>query len=458
MKKTRKVLSLILALNMSVPMMGAVIPVSASTSMPDLSQAAEDFKSSTKTNQDFMFIDTGDDTVAIALYKGNGGEVVVPEEVDGKKVVSIWGSAFKDCESLKSIEIPDSVEYIGESTFSGCKNLTTVKLPNSITSLANNVFEYCESLTDLQIPYGVEAIGEFAFGKCINLSNINIPNSVTSIAQYAFDDCNSLKSIEIPSSVTDIGVCVFRYCYGLESINVDSENRNYKSIDGILYNKDVTELVACPCGKTSAKIPESVTTIGWAAFIECKNLTNIEIPDGVTNIGEHAFDGCQSLTSVVIPAGVTTVEAFAFCGCPSLKSIEIPNSVSEIRIYGISYCQKLRDVYYTGTKDEWNKIEIDEFSEVDLEDATIHYNSKMPEKPSTPDTPDTPDAKRGDINNDGKITAKDSMMIQRYAVNLISLDDNQIKAADINKDGKVTNKDALAILRFTIGYKVEGLS
>ena len=82
----------------------------------------------------------------------------------------------------------------------------------------------------------------------------------------------------------------------------------------------------------------------------------------------------------------------------------------------------------------------------------------MPEKPSTPDTPDTPDAKRGDINNDGKITAKDSMMIQRYAVNLISLDDNQIKAADINKDGKVTNKDALAILRFTIGYKVEGLS
>ena len=98
MKKNRKVLSLILALNMSVPMMGAVIPVSASTSMPDLSQAAEDFKSSTKTNQDFMFIDTGDDTVAIALYKGNGGEVVVPEEVDGKKLVSICWKCWRNSE------------------------------------------------------------------------------------------------------------------------------------------------------------------------------------------------------------------------------------------------------------------------------------------------------------------------------------------------------------------------
>ena len=81
-----------------------------------------------------------------------------------------------------------------------------------------------------------------------------------------------------------------------------------------------------------------------------------------------------------------------------------------------------------------------------------------PEKPSDPDTDsDDPPIMKGDVNGDGKVTAKDSMLIQRYAIHLVKLDDIQLTAADINGDNKVTNKDALAILRHTIGYKIEGL-
>ena len=182
--------------------------------------------------------------------------------------------------------------------------------------------------------------------------------------------------------------------------------------------------------------------------------------------GDYAFSCCESLTSVTIPDSVTSICSNAFWDCKSLTSVTIPDSVTSIGANVFYGCESLTDVYYGGSQEQWARVVVDDHNE-SLRNADMHFNSKTPDTPdtpdvpSTPDTPDTPDKpqiKPGDVNGDGKITAKDSMLVQRYTINLVKFSDDQLKAADVTGDRKVTNKDALAILRYTIGYGVEGLS
>ena len=132
---------------------------------------------------------------------------------------------------------------------------------------------------------------------------------VTSIGDDAFEDCKSLTSIEIPDSVTNIGEYAFYDCESLTNIDVSSKNANYSSKDGVLFNKDKTELITYPVRKADK---------------------TYKVPDGVTSVGNYAFEGCTALESVKIPGGVTTVGCEAFYGCTALAGIEIPDSVTNI--------------------------------------------------------------------------------------------------------------------------------
>ena len=237
-----------------------------------------------------------------------------------KGITSIGNWAFYDCSSLNSIEIPNSVTSIGESAFNGCSSLNSIEIPNSVTS-----------------------IGEGAFGRCSSLNSIEIPNSVTSIGEHAFRGCSSLNSIEIPNSVTSIGDYAFYSCSSLNSI----------------------------------EIPNSVTSIGWGAFEDCSSLNSIEIPNSVTSIGYCAFYSCSSLNSIEIPNSVTSIGRSVFYGCSSLNSIEIPNSVTSIGNYAFYGCNSLTDVYYTGNKTQWEKVDISIHGNRQLSEATIHYNSTI---------------------------------------------------------------------------------
>lgn len=204
---------------------------------------------------------------------------------------------------------------------------------------------YWKEITAVVIESGVTSIGNCAFSGCSSLTSVMIPDSVTRIGDKAFESCDSLTSVTIPKSVTSIGIA-FVICKKLSSIVIDVENANYTSINGIIFNKNCTNLLLYPAGKKDSayEVPAGVTSIGEYAFYYCSSLTSVTIPKGVTQIGECAFEGCSGLTSVTIPKGVTSINGGAFFGCSSLTSVTIPESVTSIGDYAFDGCRSLASV------------------------------------------------------------------------------------------------------------------
>ncbi len=325
------------------------------------------------------------DATELICYPGGAKAVTIPSSVTSicdyafcecsalvsvtipSSVTSIGDGAFRGCSALTSVTIPSSVTSIGWSAFSGCSSLTSVTIPEGVTSIDGSAFHGCSALTSVTIPSSVTSIGDRAFECCTSLTSVTIPEGVTSIGVCAFSVCSSLTSVTIPSSVTSIGYGAFNGCPSLTSIKVDSANGYYCSIDGLLYNKDATELICCPGGAkavaipssvtsigngafhgcsalTSVAFPSSVTSIGSSAFYECSALASLTIPSSVTSIGGYAFDGCSALTSVTIPSSVTSIGDHAFYGCSSLTSVTIPSSVTSIGYSAFYGCSALTSV------------------------------------------------------------------------------------------------------------------
>ncbi len=261
----------------------------------------------------------------------------------GNSVTSIGSFAFTYCTGLTSVTIPNSVTTIGSQAFSGCSALTSVAIGNSVTSIGWYVFGGCAGLTSVTIPNSVTSIDGYAFADCSGLTSVNIPNSVTSIGSSAFYKCSGLTSVTIPNSVTSIGSSAFYKCSGLTSIIVENGNKYYDSrgnCNAIIETSNNTLIVGC--NKTT--IPNSVTSIGDGAFLDCTGLTSATIPNSATSIGDFAFEGCSGLVSVTIGNSVTSIGNYAFEGCTGLTSATIPNSVTTIGDNAFSGCYSLDSV------------------------------------------------------------------------------------------------------------------
>jgi len=322
----------------------------------------------------------------ISIGKNTFRECSSLDGVDLSKVTLIDTNAFEKCSSLTNVDL-SSVETINASAFIGCKSLTVSNLP-SATGIGNYAFQECSSLKSLSAP-NAKTIGNNAFYECSSLTELSIP-AVTSIGTKPFYGCASLKSIDIgsspnfmiengilynsakttlirylggdgstdftvPSTVTTINDGAFAGWNNLTSIIIDGSTLDhYCSVDGVLYNKSMTELIHYPAGKTGESfiIPESVTTINPQAFLDCENLTSIEVEAGNTKFSSKY--GClfnfEGTKLIVCPAGiesftlesdVKSVGSKAFSGTKLKKLSVSANSVIHFETDSFYDCDNL---------------------------------------------------------------------------------------------------------------------
>ena len=235
------------------------------------------------------------------------GAISIPSKIGGFPVVSIGDCAFSGCIGLANVTIPDSVTNIGDGVFSDCDGLESIlvsmrnanyKSVNGLLLSDDGKILICGVNGDVVVPDGVVIIGDYAFYGFTGLTSITIPNSVRSIGNGAFEGCSGLRSITIGNGVTRIGEGAFSGCGSLKTILVDSENANYKTVNGLLLSHNGKTLIRGING--DIVVPDGVVSIGDDAFSGCNGLTSITIPDSVKGVEKGAFHDCRGLTSVVI--------------------------------------------------------------------------------------------------------------------------------------------------------------
>ncbi|MBP3375184.1 MAG: leucine-rich repeat domain-containing protein [Clostridia bacterium] len=258
-------------------------------------------------------------------------------------LISIGDSAFSGCTALKNITLPSGLSNIGDRAFFECDSLESVTIPEKVSTIAPYLFCQCDKLTSVKFNGAISAIGSFAFSNCVKLNGIDIPEGCTDIGERAFQGCTSLVSVKIPATLQTIGDSAFAgarisdavYITSLEAwlaIDMRSNPVSY-AVNALKLNGEaITELV----------IPEGITEIGDYAFQNCSFVKSVVIPSTVRRIGNYAFSGCKSLESVTIPSNVTYIGECAFSGCESLESIVVPEAVTQLGKGAFSGCTELR--------------------------------------------------------------------------------------------------------------------
>lgn len=236
--------------------------------------------------------------------------------------------------TITEVVVSEGIEEIGDNAFNSSVVLEKLDLPTTLKKMGEWIIFHCPQLKELNIPYGITTIGESALqghGYIDSLTTIIIPDSVTTIERWAFSYRRGLKNLKIPASVTNIGENAFRGCENIENIDIDENNKNYKSIDGMMYSKDGTTLIK-GVNKANVVIADGTKIVEDGAFDGYKALANITIPNSVTSIGNRAFYECTSLSGITIPNSVTKIESSAFSNCEALTSITIPSSVKTMGV------------------------------------------------------------------------------------------------------------------------------
>lgn len=243
------------------------------------------------------------------------------------------------------------VDSVTEKRSCSCGDVETRTVPAKGHNYVDGVCDRCGKGPSEGLEFYPNGDGTCSFagrGTCAD-ADIIIPakspsgDVVTKIYGGSFFADEVLTSVYIPESVLEITTDGLAVAPNFASIAVSPNNTVYASVDGVLYNKDLTTLIKYPTAKADATfdIPESVTTIGLGAFANATYLTSVNIPASVQTIETSAFMSCSALTSITIPDGVTTISGGVFANCRSLSVINLPESITSIEENAFGYCESL---------------------------------------------------------------------------------------------------------------------
>ena len=215
-----------------------------------------------------------------------------------------------------------------------------------VLKLTFPAFEANHTLKSITLPSSIKVIGRAAFSNCTRLESIHLPESVTTIEERAFDNCPSLKEVTMENKVESIEKMAFSRCEQLKSIQLST----------------------------------SLKTIGDDAFRDCLALEAIEIPDSVTSLGTCVFYRCPSLRSAVIGAGLQELPDYTFNECKSLKCLVLGPSISKIGLDIFRYSDNLVPIYYCGTMNEFQSIEIKDRFFSEHSECILYFAETPPEQ------------------------------------------------------------------------------
>jgi hypothetical protein len=278
-------------------------------------------------------------------------------------LTNIGPYAFYHCASLNGLPFPGTLTRIGEHAFEECGSLTSITIRANTTNIGTAAFAGCIGLSDIgvislnptyssvngvlfnkshtilmqfpagatgvySIPSSVTNIDDYAFYECRALTNVTIPPGVRNIGTWAFESCFSLTNLSLPSTVTNIGDVAFRNCTNLSAFVVDPANPAYSSVDGVLFSKDLTQLIQYPPARIGDyRVPDSVTTIMDWAFADCLRLHRVIMDRNLTYIGDDAFYFADGLT-VIFEGNAPAVGSGLFDAVNGPRHIYyLPNSV-----------------------------------------------------------------------------------------------------------------------------------
>lgn len=343
------------------------------------------------------------------------------------KVTVIPDSLFKECLSLETVILPEGITEIGEWAFYGPQEMTSIQLPSTLKTIGAHAFQfygvpdYEEGLLSINIPDSVEDIGEYAFYGNQYLSFVKLSKNISKIEPYTFLDCG-LESITIPEGVTEIGEGAFRQNH-LTSVKLPETLRkidNEAFAYGFVYDFEI--------GTRSVMIPDHVTEIGAFAFADCE-LGDIKLPENLISCGFSAFQS-NMLSAIEFSEGIENLTTPTIMGNENINRIYLPRSLKELSPLAIAkngdYYQVVQsepydvnsyrfynigmvdDIYFAGTEEEWNALTKDwDFEEYNtdpsvMDNVTVHFNVTVGS-----------DVK-GDVNADGVFNVADVVMMQRW--------------------------------------------
>lgn len=268
-------------------------------------------------------------TGTITKYNGTDTVVVIPSKINGVTVTTIGTDAFLGL-NITSVTIPASVTEIGSNAFAGCTNLTSVNYAGDWSNLTiqsgNPAVEDAVNAQLFDFAFTPDNTAVIVTKYNGIAADVTIPSRykgkpVTAINNAVFPN-SAVTSVTIPDSVTSIPDAAFVNCSELTNIS----------------------------------IPNSVTYIGFSAFAHCTSLKSITLPSSLSSISEALFSGCSQLTTIHIPDSVPSIQSYAFYHCRNLETIRIPVSVTLIETDAFAGCPSLMTVTYSGSKTRWDKI------------------------------------------------------------------------------------------------------